>query len=347
MIKRINSIRVFLPVLLLMTLLGQYSLAALPYNIEIPYGYAVVAGQRLRIGAGSSVQKADLGNVASIVSGYNHARLNNMILSRGAVIEGEVHSYGRIASSSDVEIHGQMIWAQGNLSLGNNVIANSVYSTARLSIGRNSTIKGFAKGEAATSIHQSSRPASEFAFQPAMSEPQPVFLPSLQESRGIRSRSYSRRTENILDPGVFGRVRIAGRAEAFLSAGYYTFNRFYMGRGSVLTVDTTEGDVVMEIARIFGASSRVTINVIGDNELYIISGGNIIIGRYGSIEANLIADRTIRVSSDTQIKGVAYSGGDTVIGNRVSVQSTAVPEPTTLLLLLCALPFFLKKFRLR
>ncbi|MBI9018743.1 MAG: PEP-CTERM sorting domain-containing protein [Phycisphaerae bacterium] len=346
MINRVN-LKTTVSLGLAVFILGIFSqtvLAALPPVIP-EFGYGIAAGGKLTIGNDSEINQSEEDNVASVISGYDTESKGRLKLGTGAVVNGEVHSYDYITTGNDIEINGAMTWATGNITFGNNTKAKSVYSAAKLKIGKNSIVNGFAMGQAGSQIDPSTVPDSTVGALPAMGEPQPVFLPSFEEVKGkaYKTRSYSKKNINEIDPGIFGTVKIRNKAEATFSSGTYSFNKLYFREKSNIFVDTTEGDVIWEIAKVFRTSRLVNIVKIGDNDLIILSGGDITIGSYNVIEAEMASADDIRINSHSQITGKAYAADDVTVGKQVAFNSTAVPEPTTLVLLLAASPLLLRK----
>ncbi|MFA6187231.1 MAG: PEP-CTERM sorting domain-containing protein [Phycisphaerae bacterium] len=128
-----------------------------------------------------------------------------------------------------------------------------------------------------------------------------------------------------------------------LSSGKYNIQSFWMDKDSVVNVNTSAGDVVLNIAGSFSTSRNVSFANTGSGSLQInIFGKDFWLGSDSSLSAVLkVFGGNIGADSSVNLSGQMYATGNIWLGNNSQFEytpaiATAIPEPSTLALLAVA-----------
>jgi cytoskeletal protein CcmA (bactofilin family) len=327
-------------------------------------GLALWAGGTIGIGNNASIDaaiaaggKITAGNSANLRSIYtedrislgNSATVNGIVLADKQAQAGNgLHLSGSwtgrsVSIGTNANITGDIGAAADNISLGNNAsIMGDVLGNRNIQIGNNSTITGDVRPGSGyhisagrnVSISGSTQPDS-FSFDTFdLSQ-----LDQLQQSAiGTENINGTKNSITTLMPDEYRDWSFGKNTTLNLSAGQYSLKNFWMDKSSVVNIDTSAGDVTLNVVGQFSTGNGVS---------FLKSGsGNVFINVFGHnvwLEDNVKLSAVFKVyggnfgaDKSAQLAGRYYATGNISVGNNSQVQyiSTAlpVPEPSTLVI---------------
>jgi hypothetical protein len=244
-----------------------------------------------------------------------------------------IWSGGSIGTGSDVTIAGPIASAAGiNLNKSTNV--NSIYTAGSIWLGDKVTVSGEA-------IANKGIQKSKSAIISGYSNGSAGFqLPKLdyltQNAIGTTSVYVPWKGSTTLKPGDYSSWSLSGKTTINLSAGNYNLSSFWIGSGSVVNVDTSAGDVVLNVAGEFSVSSGVT---------FVSSGKGALRVNVFKSDAWFDSDSKLTgvvsvfggglsTGSSVGLVGSVYATGNVYLGNDSTVTYSAfnIPEPASLVI---------------
>jgi predicted acyltransferase (DUF342 family) len=271
-----------------------------------------------------------------------------------ALYSGKSMSFGR-----DVSIAGPVAAAR-SISLGGGDSTGNLYSGGSVYLGNSSNVKGDIWGNGNISINSKSVVAGDITTQGKYwknksakvtgevilgKDARLLVLPSMdvapdKGSLGSTKIWKGRNTTTNLDAGNYNTVGFDRSATLNLSAGTYTMKSFSMGRDGAVNIDTSMGDVILNVHSGFSVGRDVTFNTQGNGELFLN-----VFGKNVWLDNNTKMDATVRVyggkfstGNDVELTGSFHASNNIYLGQGSQVSyapagSSAVPEPATVALL--------------
>jgi len=307
------------------------------------------------IAAGTSVSAGQGATLGDIYAGTNvwldrYATVRGTVLANGSANADQgLDLIGSWTGKSvyfarDAKVVGNVTGGAGNVSIDRNAsITGNIVSNRSVWIDRDSTIDGDARagltGSLGTGHNVSisgSRDRGSFGYDS-------FSLPSMGDQPqagnvGSQSVWAGRNSSTSLDPGEYRNLGFDRGATVNLSAGQYTLKEFWIDRDGVVNVDTTGGDVVLNVTGTFGTGRDTVFNKTGDGKLIInVFDSNVWLGQGNQIEAAIsVWGGSFGADQGTKLTGNVAATGDIWFGNGSQIifsafgQGAEVPEPTAL-----------------
>jgi hypothetical protein len=334
-----------------------------------PADLTLWAGRDIWLGADSTVnggllagrnvsvnQSGDLRDVYSVGNTYldRDARIAGSVLAGGSANAGRnLNVTGNwtglsVGLDRDAFVGGDITAATGQISLSRNAdVGGSVGGNAGIWIDRDSSVAGDVSpgpGRSLSTGRNVSIGGSREAGPTAFDTLAPPAAPDRPTSAGPGSEGIWRgRGENLsLDPGEYASVGFGPDASLSLSAGDYTMSSFWMDRDGVVTVDTTGGDVTLDVLGGFSTGRNVTFDKVGDGQFRVnVLDGPFWLARESKFEGLVsVWGGDLGADADVELEGAFYATGNIDLGsgaNVIGAPGAAVPEPAAASLLLLGL----------
>ena len=268
-----------------------------------------------------------------------------------------------IGQGSTIDIGSVGLWAGGTISLGREVSVNgtaasgrdfsalsgtnltSIYTEKNVWIDRNSTVSGdiIANGKIQVSGVKVGGSIEEFSD---------FVLPKLdileKTAFGTKDIYGKNNSTTTLLAGDYKSLSFSKDTTLNLSSGEYNIQSFWMDKESTVNVDTSAGNVVLNIAGSFSTSQNVSFTNTGSGSLQInIFGRDFWLGSGSSLSAVLkVVGGNIGIDNSANLSGQMYATGNINMGNGSQFEytpATAIPEPSTLAFLAVAGLFYRKR----
>ncbi|MEN6386215.1 MAG: hypothetical protein ABFD79_13600 [Phycisphaerales bacterium] len=264
----------------------------------------------------------------------------------GVIILGGVFAG---AYANEIAINDIAVWSQGSIDLGSGVVingisasgtafnanggskVNSIYTQGSVWLGSNSVVNGsiYANGSIETyGVNVTGTKNSNWNF----SLPQ---LDALANTMVGQTSIYkSKNSTSTLNPGNYSEWNFGQKNQLNLSAGSYSIRSFYMNRSGVVNVDTSAGDVVLNVNGSFSTGNNVVFNKTGNGNFYVnVINSNMSLGNDVSLSGIVhISGGTFNTGTSVNMTGQLFSTGDIWFGNnsQYTYQTAAsIPEPAT------------------
>jgi hypothetical protein len=264
---------------------------------------------------------------------------------------------GAAVQSSTIDIGDVGLWAGGTISMGSGVSVSgiaasgggfsansganlgSIYTEKDVWIGGNSMVSGdiTAGGSISVSGVKISGTVSQFSN---------FTLPKLDtlEKTTFGTEDVYGKNNSVtkLLAGDYKDLSFGKNTTLNLFAGKYNFQSFWMDRDSTVNIDTSAGNVVLNLAGGFSTSRNVKFSNTGSGSLQInIFGKDFWLGSGSSLSATLkVFGGNISTESSASLYGQAYATGNIWLGDRSQVEyhsfAGEIPEPSTLAFLAVA-----------
>jgi hypothetical protein len=256
------------------------------------------------------------------------ANANTITLEELAIWSG-----GSIGTGSGVAIKGPAASAGGiNLNKGTNV--NSIYTTGSIWLGNDVLVSGDALAN--MGIYQ-----SKTAVITGHSDGSAGFeLPKLeylaQNTIGTTSVYVKPNAAQTLKPGDYSSWSSGGSATINLSSGTYNLSSLWFGSGSIVYVDASAGDVVLNVAGSFSVGREVTFVSSGSGILRVnVFNSDVWFDNNSSLTGIVsVFGGGLSTGSSFGLVGSLYATGNVYLGNdsNVTYSSFNIPEPASLVI---------------
>jgi len=291
-------------------------------------GVTLGAGRHLGFGQNGTVEgdiAAD-GNISidrngRVASAYAEG---SVYFDQGATVAGDVLGMGGINLNRNTSVGGSVlgnhgIWIDQNSSIVGDVspgLGNS------LSTGRNVSIGGSTDPAAldlTVGVGSLARPA--------------------HGAHGGQDIWAGRNSTTDLQVGAYKSVSLDRDTTLNLTGGEYTLKSFWMGRDSVVNVDTSAGDVVLNVLGGFSTDRNVQFRTSGEGALRVnVFDGNLWLGNDAKLEGAVrVFGGDFGAGNDATLRGQFFASRDIWLGSGANVMHSmlvtsdgqAVPEPMT------------------
>ncbi len=152
---------------------------------------------------------------------------------------------------------------------------------------------------------------------------------------GSTSIWKGKNTTTTLDPGSYNNLGFDKDNILNLSSGIYTFNNFWMDKGGAVNVDTSLGDVVLNIYDGLSTGKEVAFNTIGDGKLFInVFDKDVYLGDDNTMDGIFrVYNGGFSTGSGADLTGSVQARDRIWIGNDSTV-TYAISDPQTIILLM-------------
>jgi hypothetical protein len=244
---------------------------------------------------------------------------------------------GTIGLGDNVSVNAP-IASGGSISAGSNMNLSSIYTESGVWIGNSSIINGniLANGQVQIGnnvlIGGSVTSFGDFTL--------PVFGLIEQTTIGTNDIYGVKNSTTTILAGSYKDFSFDKDATLNLSAGQYSLRNFRVNKNGIVNVDTSAGDVVLNVSGSFSASKDVSFINTGSGNFYInVFGHDVRLDDSVKLSAVLkVYGGSIGVDDSVQLAGRFYATGDIWLGNNstlsyLSYTSTVpIPEPASLVI---------------
>jgi hypothetical protein len=265
----------------------------------------------------------------------------------------------------EVAINDVAVWSSGNVNLGTGVTINgittsgkgvnvnnyssldSIYTQGSVWLGYKVNVDGSitangqvqkdpsAKISGTTDIH------SNFVLPP---------LDSLQRTTiGKDSISTSKDVKKTLLPGDYSNWSFDRNNTISLSTGNYSVSGFWISNDGVVNVDTSKGDVVLNVNGSFSTGTGVTFNKTGNGNFYVnVIGSTMYLNNDVSLTGIVKVSGGFSTGTSVNMTGQVFATGDIWFGNNSNFtyqNATSIPEPSSMAILVVMSLFFISRRR--
>jgi len=236
----------------------------------------------------------------------------------GVTVSGPMASALGVNANSNSSL--SSIYTQGNVWLGKGVIVNGdVVANGSIQTSKNTVITG------------SSNSFSNFVL------PQ---LDTLQQTVVGTTPIYTapNATKTLL-PGEYSSLSLSNDTQLNLSSGIYSVSSFWMGSGGTVNVDTSAGDVILNVVGSFTAGSSVKFITSGSGNLFVnvFNSDAWLDSRVDFTGVLSVFGGGLGTGTSVNLTGSVYTTGSMYLGNDTAVtytHSTQIPEPASLAMFL-------------
>ncbi len=280
----------------------------------------------------------------------------------GASATSDVYTASSFSSDRAVTIGGRIVARQG-VSVDRDGSVGSIDAGGDVWVGRDSAVGGAIQGGGGVSLERGVRVGGHVAYNDAYwADASATINGSVTDNAGPdrwdaltlsnpgpatpsgQSQWYGSNSDESLAAGDFGSISTDRDVTLRLTAGQYNLASLWLGRDSRLIVDTSAGDVAINVAGAFSADRGLVIDNVGTGELVIQTGGNLSLNRDSLVEAQLLSFGGASIDRDSHIDGTLHALRDVWLDRGVTVTGVgagaashaAVPEPATLALFLAS-----------
>lgn len=325
---------------------------------------AIYSGKSIWLGSGSSVD-ADIAAGGEITTGAK-AQMKGLYtegyiwLSKDNKVNGRVLANLSAEASTNLEftgsswtgksaymgtgakVSGDIIAGAGDINLDKNaVISGNLNGNANIWIGNYGQVSGDASPGLKGSLSKGKKVSIGGSTSPSYADYDTVALDSMGPAPvihdyGTKDVHGGNKAVVDLSAGEYKDLNVWGTgAKLNLSSGTYTLRDFWLGNQSVVNVDTTKGDVVLDIHKNFGVGNDVKFNVIGDGGLTLNVFDDVNLGKNVDLAAQLRAwEGNVNAGDNLAFLGTIQAAGGVSIGpGGVVNYYNHTPEPATLTLL--------------
>ncbi|HAU36437.1 MAG TPA: hypothetical protein DCX07_01805 [Phycisphaerales bacterium] len=273
------------------------------------------------------------------LGGGNNVSLGNNVTITGLLAAGRTFSAGTNASLMD-------IFAGRDVSIGNNsAIGGSVTANRDIWIGNNGSVAGDVTAGIGrtpglgkhTTVGGTAGGAAD-----ASQTYQGVYVADLavpsHGAYGSQSIWGANNSTTTLAAGEYRDLSLGSRATLNLSSGVYTLKSVWMGANGTVNVDTSAGDVTLNVLGSLGTGTKVNFNTTGGGALKInVFDSSIWLGNENVISADVrVYNGSFETGNNAVLTGTYMATANVWLGNNTSLTYSAVqsvPEPAAMTVL--------------
>ncbi len=326
---------------------------------------AIYSGKGIWLGANSSVN-GDIAAVGEVTTGLNAElkgiytesyvglgsgnKVNGRVLanlsaqaSGNLVFNGPSWTGSSVYMGKGANVTGDIIAGSGNIDLDKNaVIHGNLNGNKNIWIADYGYVSGNADPGLKGSLSKGKKVTVDGSTTPSYADYDTVALDTMGQAPVIHDAGTkdiyggSKAVLNV-DAGDYASLNVWGTgAELNLNSGTYTFSDFWLGNQGVVNVDTTKGDVILDIHKDLGLGNDVIFNIIGEGDLILNVFNDVNLGKNVDLTAQILAwEGNVSAGDNLAFLGTIQAAGSVSIGNGGSVvyQGSPVPEPATMALL--------------
>jgi len=305
---------------------------------------AIVSGGKISAGSGANLRSIYTENRIWL---GNNATVNGTVLANKQAQAGNNLNLAGSWTGSSVSIGANANITGGigaetyNINLGNNaVMTGDVLGNKNIWIGNNSTIAGDVRPGSGYNLSTGNNVAITGSTQQGSFTFDSFDLPALdqlqQSTIGTDNIYGSRYSTTTLLPGEYRNWSFNKNTTLNLLAGEYSLRSFWMNRGGVVNIDTSAGDVTLNVVGRFSTAGSVSFLKSGSGSLFInVFDHDVWLDNDVRLTAILkVYNGDLGVDRNAQLTGRFYATGDIWLGNNTHLEyissALPVPEPSTL-----------------
>ncbi|MDD5134838.1 MAG: hypothetical protein PHP01_05455 [Phycisphaerae bacterium] len=244
---------------------------------------------------------------------------------------------GTIGFGDNVSVAGS-IASGGSISAGNNMSLNSIYTESGIWTGNNSIINGDILANRQVQI------GNNVVISGSVTSFGDFTLPVLglmeQTAIGTNDIYGKKNSTTTVSADSYRDFSFDKNTTLNISAGQYNLRNFWVNRSSTVNVDTSAGDVVLNVSGSFGTSKEVSFVNSGPGNLYInVFGHDVWLDDSVKLSAVLkVYGGNIDADNSVQLSGQFFATGDIWLGNNSSLSfvsgtpASSIPEPASLVI---------------
>lgn len=326
---------------------------------------AIYSGKDIWLGSGSSVN-ADIAAVKSINSS-SKTQLTGLYTEGNVWLSKENKVNGRVLANlqaeaadklqftgpswtgksvymgRDANVTGEILAGAGDINLDRDaVVTGNLNGNANIWIDRNGQISGDARPGLNGRLDTGRNVTIGGSTDPSYADYDTVSLGSMGPAPDIKaygSQDISGGRNAVVDlaAGDYRNVSLWGTdTQLNLSAGTYTLRDVWVGNRGTINVDTTQGNVVLDIHKDFSVGNDVAVNLLGEGDLILNVYDDVSLGKNVDLTGQVFAwNDGFSSENNLNFTGRIQAAGSVSIGSDGSVTYSGghVPEPATLVLL--------------
>jgi predicted acyltransferase (DUF342 family) len=314
------------------------------------------------VSAGSEVYMRSLYAEGSIWLGHSATVRGNVLANGAAEADRNLDIEGnwtgeRVWIGRDLRAVGDVQARDGSLQLDRNALVDgSIRGNAGVNIGRDGYISGDARAGYAGGLQTDRNVIIEGSTSPGSFNVDTLTSVGLEGdwvatpgNAGSESFWVPRNDSLSLDAGSYGSVQLDRNTSLSLSAGTYDIGGFWMNRDSVVQVDTTLGDVILNVQGTFGTGRDVRFVTTGPGALTVnVFGHDAYLGRRNELTGQVnVLGGGFGTDRNSLLTGRFFATGDMSLGSGtvVNYSSQAIPEPAMIAVLLTGGSILLRRRR--
>ena len=158
-----------------------------------------------------------------------------------------------------------------------------------------------------------------------------------KSSYGSQNISKGANTVTTLEAGAYKLINLRGKhATLNLYAGEYTIRKFRIANNGTVNIDTSEGDVILDVHKNFSTGNDVTFITSGNGEFTInLYDNDIQLGHNNAITGYLKAwDGNFRADHDLDLAGAIWASNSISLAENSAIYFQVIPEPATVALII-------------
>ena len=327
------------------------------------------AGGNLSVGNNVTIEAAitakgnvSTGTKAKLTSIYSAGRIwvDNYSVIRGKVLANNTAEAGNkldligdwtgksAGFGNNAKITGDVVATAKPISIGNNAeITGNVRGNHNIWIGSKSSVSGDASPGLGKTLSTGSKVTIGGSRTPASVAGETYKGPFVTDlpvpshgSAGSTSIWRGNNTSYTLAAGAYKTVGFGNKVTLNLAAGEYTMKKFWIGNNAQINVDTSAGDVELNVLGDFSTGKKANFNKTGTGRLIInvFNGGDVWLGNETGIEAKVaVYGGSFGTGQKANLAGQFYATKSIWIGNNSSIVLANgmdnVPEPSSLVLI--------------
>ncbi len=305
---------------------------------------AIAAGTS--VSAGQQVTLQDIYAQTTVYLGQKATVTGNVLANQSANADKYLNLVGNWSGRSvwmgkEANVTGDIYARSSSISIDRDSnIVGDIDGNGSIWLDRNTSVTGYVSPGLGQSLTYGSGVSIGGSTIPGYVDVPTFELPSIGDepshgSAGSQSIWQGNNSSLTLDAGAYNYVSFGRDATLNLSAGEYTMRSFWMDRGGEVYVDTSAGDVVLNILGSFSTGRDINFSKIGSGQLYINVFDSSVY-----FDSDVTLDAQIRVyggnfgaGNNLELTGSIWASGNVTFGNDAHLTGQPVPEPATLALL--------------
>ena len=273
----------------------------------------------------------------------------NISIDRDFTFTGSAVTGNEVAVGRGASVTGNIEGRDDQINVGrDSIVIGNLLSNNKITINQNTLVQGDASPGIGYSVKLKPGAVVTGSTDPA-AHVIPTFdlpdMPSAPSAPAYGSSNVYASAESVidLDPGQYKGLSLERDCELNLTSGEYTFKSFWMDKRGIVNVDTSAGDVIINVHEGFDTGQYVQFNPTGDGKVIInvFGTGGISLDKYNVMRATVqVWEGAFYADEQADFRGTIMAEGKIWIAG----QSTLVyapgtngyfmmPEPATMALL--------------
>lgn len=298
------------------------------------------------VSAGSQVSLKDIYAQTTVWMGRNATVRGNVLANQSANADRYLNIVGNWSGKSvwmgrEARVTGNINARSNSINIDRDgIIVGNINGNGSIWLDRNNTISGNVSPGIGKTLSYGSGVSIGGSTDPGYVDVATFELPSIGDepshgSAGSQNIWEGNNSTLTLDAGAYKTVGFGRDATLNLSAGEYTMKSFWMDRGGQVNIDTSAGDVVLNVLGSFGTGRETNFTKTGTGQLYInVFDSNMYFDRDVNLDALVkVYGGNFGAGNNLDFDGSIWATGSVTLGNDALLTGQPVPEPTTLVLL--------------